>query len=359
MSLSLEAPGSRGVEGSQLVRALRSAARGELSGAVLEEALLQVARAGEVETGDAARLGALLGMLAGAGVTVDQLSGVVRALETLATPFGHLAGPYALDTCGTGGDGLSTFNLSTATALVAAGCGVPVIKHGNRSVSSNCGSADLLEAIGVPVDVTGADSSRRLAESGFAFLFAPRYHAALASIAPLRRALGVPTAINLAAPLANPARVLRQLVGVADGRALEAVRGVLDARPGAVAYVVHGAVDGARRGADELTLSGSNLLLGVGGLPDLEVDGVELGFARAPIEALACSGPREARRILFEVLSGRAGPVLDAVLLNAAFALVVAGFARDPREGIERARDAIESGGARAVVERLTRGGGA
>lgn len=351
----MSAPASLGAD--CLGQALREAVRGELQGESLRAALIETVQAGDQSAERCARFGALLGSLSGAGVTSEQLAGVVEALDELATPFEHSAGPAALDTCGTGGDGLSTFNLSTATALVTASCGVPVIKHGNRAVSSSCGSADLLEEIGVPVDVDSAAAREQLERTGFTFLFAPRYHSALASIGPFRRALGVPTVFNLAAPLANPARVSRQLVGVADGRALEAVRGVLAGKPGTRAYVVHGAIAEDRLGADELTTCGPNRLLGVGGLPDLELDAKELGLPRVPIEALACRNRVEAKRLLGGLLRGEPSALRDALTLNVSAALVVGDRASDFAEGLEQAREALDSGATLRLLDALSPGG--
>lgn len=344
--------------GDPLLVALRALMGGELDGDRLRDALVATIRGGTPEFEASARLCGLLGCLGGAGVSPGQLAGVVEALDELATPFEHSAGAAALDTCGTGGDGLSTFNLSTATALVVASCGVPVIKHGNRAVSSSCGSADLLEEIGLAVDVDQTLARERLERTGFTFLFAPHYHAALAAIGPLRRAMGVPTAINLAAPLANPGGVRRQLIGVADGRALEAVRGVLERRAGTRAYVVHGAVSEDRLGADELTPCGPNRMLGVGGLPDLMLDPRELGLPRAPIEALACGGRGQAKQLLQGLLDGETGPLRDALTLNAGAALVVAERATDFAAGLEQAREALDSGATRRLVEALTQGEG-
>ncbi|WP_419186419.1 anthranilate phosphoribosyltransferase [Rohdeia mirabilis] len=303
--------------------------------------------------GDSERLAALLGVLVGRGVTAGELLGTVEALRALVDPFEHPGLNAAIDTCGTGGDGLRTFNLSTATALLVAACGVPVVKHGNRAVSSNCGSADLLEAVGIAVDVPAQVARERLERTGFTFLFAPRYHTSLAALQGLRRALGVPTVLNLAAPLVNPARIARQLVGVADGRALEAVRGALAAGGARRGYVVHGAIDGTTRGADELTPCGPNVLLGVGGLEDVVLDPRDLGLERCAVDALRCTSVRESVRVLGCLFAGERGPLRDALLLNAAAALVVAEFATGFEDGLARAAETLDAGRAAALLDAL------
>lgn len=352
--------------------ALRVAVNGPVGAEAMEAALCEATGGGTDDAARGARLAALLGILVGRGVHAEELGGLVAGLRRLGRSFEHDS-VAAIDTCGTGGDGLSTFNVSTATALLVASLGVPVIKHGNRAVSSTSGSADLLEGLGIAVDVEPEVARQRLDATGFTFLFAPRYHAPLGALRELRRALGVPTAINLAAPLANPGRVRRQLVGVADARALEAVRGALERGGTERGFVVHAAIDepaagcvdgrvigrahGLASGADELLPCGVNTLLGVGELDDTELDPRELGIERCDVAALSCSTARESVRIVERVFDGERGPARDAVVLNAAAALVVAGVARDFVEGAEHARAGLDRGAARQLVRRLNDGG--
>lgn len=339
-------------ETSMLAAALPKAVSGSLLAAEVRASWLEVLDPASTQDSAQLRLAALLGILAGRGATALELEGTVAALLECALPFEHDA-PAALDTCGTGGDGLSTFNLSTATALVLAAEGVDVIKHGNRAVSSQCGSADLLEALGLDIEASPEQSRRQLEELHFAFLFAPRYHPALAAIGPLRRTLALRTVVNLAAPLANPARVRRQLVGVSDARSLAAVAESMRARGSERAFVVHGP-----EGADELLPCGLNRLLGVGELGDLELDPRELGIARAPLASLSCANAQRACRQLQALFLGEQSPLRDALALNVAAALIVAERARDFRDGLEAARASLDSGRAERRLAQLRAFGG-
>ena len=232
------------------------------------------------ESVDPITLGGLLCSLAQRGETVDEITGAAEALRAAAVPF-EGAGD-AIDTCGTGGDGLDMFNVSTAAAIVACAAGARVVKHGNRSVSSKCGSADLLEAAGVPLELEPSAAREVLDEVGITFLFAPKYHPAMRFAAPVRRALGVRTIFNLLGPLCNPARVRRQLLGVADSRRAAQFAAVLEGLGHERGFVVHGA-----GGADELTLAGTNSLTPIGRTPHVAFDASELGLRRAHNDALA------------------------------------------------------------------------
>jgi anthranilate phosphoribosyltransferase len=286
-------------------------------------------------------LAAVLGALAARGESEEEIAGAVDALRAAMVPFEH-ASPDAIDTCGTGGDGLSTFNLSTAAAVVAAAAGARVIKHGNRAASSRCGSADLLEALGLPLELSPRAARAVLDEVGITFLFAPAYHPALRHAASVRRTLGVRTVFNYLGPLANPGRVRRQLLGVASARHTATIAGVLRRLEHERALVVR-----AHLGADELLLDGGNDVLAVGLASAPSFEPSDVGLPRADARAL-CGGDARANAALFErVLAAEPGPLLDAVLLNAAAALFVADVARDPREGVERAREAVASGAAR------------
>jgi len=294
---------------------------------------------------DDAEVAELLLALARRGETSDEITGAAQAMRAVMLPFEH-AHPQAVDTAGTGGDGLALFNLSTAAALVAAAAGARVVKHGNRASSSRCGSADLLEAAGVRIDVTPQRSRELLDELGICFLFAPAYHPALKRLAPLRRSLGTRTVFNLLGPLCSPGRVRRQLIGVPRPELVSIFAGVLPGLEGEWAYVVHGA-----GGADELTPCGENRICAVGkGVPD-GLDAIASGLARAPLTALRGGETADNLKLLERVLSGANGALQDAVLLNATAALMLSG--REPAaESLARAREALASGAARKLLER-------
>jgi anthranilate phosphoribosyltransferase len=293
-----------------------------------------------------AQIGALLAALAVRGETEDEVVGFARTMRERALP---LRADEAVDTCGTGGDGASTFNISTVASLVVAACGVKVAKHGNRSASGSCGSADVLEALGVKVDPPTATVQRCLDETGWTFLFAPAFHAATRHAVLPRRELGVRTAFNLLGPLTNPARPVAQVVGVPRPELVGFMARCL-ARLGARrALVVHGC------GLDELTLAGETAVAEVvdGQVRERSVTPDEAGLARAPVEAVRGGDARENARLAAEVLEGRPGPRRDVVLLNAAAALVVAGRAEDLRAGAAQAKGAIDDGRARRLLNSI------
>ena len=286
------------------------------------------------EEDDAAFAG-FLAALAQRGETGPEIAGAARALRAAMTPFAADGLGRAVDTCGTGGDGLGTFNVSTAAALVAAGAGVRVVKHGNRAVSSRSGSADVLEALGGRVDVDAEVARRALEESGFTFLFAPRYHPAMKRAARVRRALGVRTVFNLTGPLCNPAGVARQVVGVAAARFVGPVADALERLGAHAAFVVHGA-----EGADELTLSGPQTCRAVASAPAsmtraFATGAAGLGLLPAGVEALEGGDAAQNARIVRRILSGERGPRRDVVALNAAAAIALG------REGVADAADAL------------------
>ena len=255
-----------------------------------------------------------------------------------------------LDTCGTGGDGLGTFNISTATALVVAAAGVPVVKHGNRSVSSRTGSADVLTALGVKIDGDAAHSCRCLNEAGFAFCFAPQFHPALRHVAPLRRRLGVPTIFNCLGPLANPAGAKRQLLGV--GR-LE----LLDLMAGALAQLgtTHALVVCSQDGLDEVSLSAATEVRQVRGseVVALRWTAADFGLKPCKLTDLAADDATESARMVRRVLAGEDHPATRVVIANAAAGLLAAEQVGNLREGVERAAQAITAGRAQDVLERL------
>ncbi len=287
------------------------------------------------------------------GETLAEIVGAARAMRARAVRI-QVASPEAVDTCGTGGDRLGTANISTMAALAAAGAGATVAKHGNRSVTSSCGSADLLEALGVKVDTDPQVVQRCIAETGFGFLFAPRFHPAMKAVASIRKELGVPTIFNLLGPLANPAGVLRQVVGVADSLKMDLYVQAFKALGAIKVLVVRGA-----DGQDEISTTGPTEVLEFNAKADPDkvarytLAPETFGIRRARIQDLAGGSPLENARIAREILDGSAGPVRDAVLLNAAAALYVAQLAGDFDAGLALARQAVDSGKAKRVLEKV------
>lgn len=290
-------------------------------------------------------------LLAVRGETPQEIAGAARAMRRHMTRVEVNASPL-IDNCGTGGDGLHTFNISTAAAFVAAGAGIPVAKHGNRAASSRCGSAEVLDALGVEITLEPGEMGAAVEQVGIGFLFAPLLHGALRHAAGPRRELGVRTVFNLLGPLANPASVRRQVIGVAHRDHLDLMAGALLELGCDHALVVHGA-----GGADELTLAGPNELREVraGEVRALRIDAQELGLAAAPVSALEGGEAPQNAAIIEGVLRGESGPARDVVLLNAAAAIVVAGQARDLREGLQLARRSVDSGAAQAKLDGLRR----
>ena len=298
---------------------------------------------------DPALVGAFLVLLAQRGETADELAGGAEALRSEAVPFPSPAGPL-LDTCGTGGDHRHTFNVSTTVALVAAAAGARVAKHGNRSVSSRCGSADVLEALGAKVELGPRAAARALEATGFCFLFAPRYHPSMRRVAAVRQALGVRTLFNWMGPLANPARTTHQLLGVPEGGRVGSVARVLQALGVRRALVVHGA-----GGLDELSLEAGNEALLVEGERDpvpVRIEASDLGLEAATVEAARGGDAGANAAIIRSVLAGERGPRRDLVLLNAAAALWVAERCASIEEGIRVAAETIDRGDAARTLER-------
>ena len=328
--------------------AIEIAAGGAPLPAPLAEAAMAEVMAG---TASPVQVAALLAMLRVRGESPEELAAFARVMREHAVPVTAPEG--AVDLCGTGADGLHTLNVSTLAAFVVAGAGTPVAKHGNRAVTSRCGSADLVEALGIPLDPGPEAVSRAIADVGFGFMFAPSYHPAMRHAMPIRRELPMRTAFNLLGPLSSPAGVRRQLLGVADPHLLPLVAGAL-ARLGTVrALVVHGA-----DGTDELSLDGPSRAILVEGLEtrELVIDAAELGLEPAPVAALAGGDAQMNAAIAMSVLGGEPGPARDVVVLNAAAALFVAGATETVADGIESASTAIDSGRAADVVTTLARG---
>ncbi|WP_207790023.1 anthranilate phosphoribosyltransferase [Sphingosinicella humi] len=281
------------------------------------------------------------------GETTDELIGAARALRAADEPFERPDYLFA-DTCGTGGDGSGSINVSTAAAFVAAAAGLPVAKHGNRSVTSRCGSADVLEHLGAKLDVPAAVSRRVLDETGVCFLFAPRYHPGLRHAGPVRRALKVRTIMNALGPCVNPAEPPVQLLGVADPRLIEPVALTLAALGVERALVVHGA------GLDEIALHGEThaLRLTGGRLEPMIIVPEEVGLARAPVRTLEGSGPEENAERLKRLLMGQGHAAeADVVALNAGALLMTAGLAESLKAAVDLARETLASG---APYKRLT-----
>jgi anthranilate phosphoribosyltransferase len=297
---------------------------------------------------DPIQTGAFLIALRAKGETVPELVGLARTMRGLATPV-PTAREDLVDTCGTGG-GPSTFNVSTTAALVAAGAGCAIAKHGNRSNTSKCGSADLLEALGVNVELEPEQVGRCIDEIGFGFMFAPRHHAAMAHVIPARKALGVRTIFNFLGPLTNPAGANRQLLGVADRHYQETIAEALVGLGSARALVV-----AAEDGLDELSLASRTRVIEVaaGGTSEWFLEPGQFGLAPAERASVAGGTPEENARVSRSVLAGEPGPHRDLVVLNAAAAIYVGGLAADLEEGVAKAQRALDSGAAASVLEQL------
>jgi anthranilate phosphoribosyltransferase len=293
--------------------------------------------------------GALLVALAVKGETAGELAAAAAALRRHCTPL-NARRDGLLDTCGTGGDGSGTFNISTATAFVVAGAGVPVVKHGNRAISSRSGSADVLAALGVAVSVDPAKARHCLEEAGMAFCLAPHYHPALRHVGAVRRRLGVRTLFNCLGPLANPAGAAYQLLGVGRLEWLDRMAGALAQLGTRRALLVCG-----RDGLDEVSLSAPTLVREVQGgqVRELEWTPADFGLAPCRSEELRASGPEESAAMIRAVLAGAEGGPTRVVLANTAAALLAAGRAADLREGVARAEESITSGRAARVLSTL------
>ncbi len=306
----------------------------ELARATMEQVL-----AGEATPSQIAGLAVALRMK---GETTDEIGGFAEAMRQRVPPL-HAKRSPLLDTCGTGGDNAGTINISTTVAIVVASCGVAVAKHGNRAVSSRTGSADVLESLGVGIDLTPVDAARSLDILGITFLFAPNYHGALRHAVGPRRELGVRTVFNVLGPLTNPAGATRQLLGVYSDTLVRPIAEVLQSLGSERAMVVHG-----RDGMDELTVFAKNHVaeLNDGKITEYEVDPAAYGLAHTDRSGVAGGSASENAARTRAILQGETGPGRDIVVLNTAAALVVAGTTPDLASGIERAKQAIDSGDA-------------
>ena len=298
------------------------------------------------------QMAALLIALRLKGETPDEIAGAASALRKRAhsVEVSDEQRKTLIDTCGTGGDGAQTFNISTTAAFVAAAAGAAVAKHGNRAVSSQCGSADVLGALGVELDLTPAGVAACLAQTGIGFLFAPRHHAAMRHVAPVRKELGLRTLFNLLGPLANPAGARRQLLGVYSSALVPVLAKTLLELGCDRAFVVHG-----EGGLDEISPSGPTRVAEVrdGRVREFEVTPELLGLARVPLEGLRGGDAATNAAILRAVLSGEQGPKRTAVLLNAGASIAAAGLCEEIAEGVQLAARLIDSGAALAKVDAL------
>jgi anthranilate phosphoribosyltransferase len=304
----------------------------------------------EVMSGEAtpAQLGALLAALRIRGETVDEIAGMARVMREKALRV-HYAGPL-IDTCGTGGDGAGTFNVSTAAAFVAAGAGVKVAKHGNRAMSSACGSADVLEALGARIELGPDEVAACIDESNLGFMFAQAFHPAMKHAAPVRRDLGVRTVFNILGPLSNPAGAQAQVLGVPRPELVEMMAAALGRLGSSHVLVVHG-----EDGTDELTLTGPTIVceLREGVTQVYRIRPEDAGLEPAPRAAVRGSTPAENAATMRAVFEGRPGPLRDIVLLNAGAALVVGGAGSSIAEGVALAAKLIDTGEAGRVAERF------
>jgi len=294
------------------------------------------------------RMASFLTALATREATVDEIVGAARAMRAAMHKVAAPAG--AIDLCGTGGDGHGTLNVSTAAAFVVAACGVPVAKHGNRNMSSRTGTADVLEALGVKIDIDAATAERCLRVAGLSFLFAQTYHPAMKHVAPVRKELGFRTIFNLLGPISNPAGVRRQLLGIYSRHWIEPIAHVLAKLGTEKAWIVHGS-----DGLDEMTTTGTThvAVLENGNVTVHEIAPEDAGLPRTTLAALKGGEPVENAAALRALLDGAKGAYRDIVLLNAAAALIVAGNATELTAGVALAADAIDSGRARAALAKL------
>jgi anthranilate phosphoribosyltransferase len=320
-----------------------------LSGGRLSEAQAAAAM-GTIMDGEAtpAQIGALLAAMAVRGETEDEVVGFAQTMRGRAVP---LRGDGAVDTCGTGGDRSGTFNISTVASLVVAACGQKVAKHGNRSASSRCGSADVLEALGVRLDPGPDVVQRCIDELGWGFIFAPAFHAATRHAVGPRKEIGVRTAFNLLGPLTNPARPRAQVVGISRAQDTAFLARCLGRLGIERAWVAHG------DGLDEITLAGETRVSEwrEGAVHEMVITPEDAGLEQAGVESLAGGDAAENAAIARGVLAGETGPRRDVVLLNAAAALVVAGRASDLRTGAGMAAEAVDAGRAARLIEDVAR----
>lgn len=295
------------------------------------------------------QIGAFLTALRMKGETPVEIAAFAQVMRRHAVSVAPVTGKMLVDTCGTGGDGTHTFNISTASALVAAGAGVPVVKHGNRSVSSSCGSADVLAALGVNLAVDPSHQAEIVEQAGIAFLFAPSHHPAMRHVMAARQELGCRTVFNILGPLANPAGAKAQVLGVYSPDLTRPMAEVLKILGLSRAMVVHG------NGLDEITTTGETQICELEGnmIKTYSLNPSAFGIDLASLSDLRGGNPGENARIIREILDGEKGAGRDIVLLNAGAAIYAGGQAQDLHEGIRNAKDSIDSGNARARLDAL------
>ena len=331
----------------------------DLTQAEMEEAMEEIMSGGATP----AQIGSFITALRMKGESVDEIVGAARIMRAKSIKVNlnnhqvnidrdeiNIEEETILDTCGTGGDGTNTFNVSTATAFVAAGAGVRVAKHGNRAVSSQCGSADVLESLGVNLDIDHSDVERCIHEIGIGFLYAPLFHGAMKYAAAPRREIGLRTIFNLLGPLTNPAGATVQILGVYDPDLTEKMAHVLGRLGTKEAFVVCG-----KGTFDEISICGPTRIshLKKKAVDTYDITPEEYGFKKADPEEIRGGNAEENALIIHDILDGEKGPKRDIILLNAASAFVVAGLDGDFKEGIQRAGDSIDSGQAREKLNKL------
>jgi anthranilate phosphoribosyltransferase len=299
-----------------------------------------------------AQIAAFVMALRSKGETADELQGMLAAVldASESVPLDAKFSAHSIDIVGTGGDKSHSVNISTMAAFVVAGAGVPVCKHGNRAASSQCGTADVLEALGIKIDLDGAGVARCVAQAGMGFCFAPKFHPAFRHAGPTRKELGVPTAFNLLGPMANPAQVSYMVVGVGDPGMAHKMAHAISGRGVQRAWVVHG-----HGGLDELSLSGDCTIVEIdhGVVSEFVVNAKDFGLQPADVTAVRGGDPSHNAQVIRDTFSGTRGAVRDIVVFNAAAGLVVAGVASHMADGIERAQASIDSGAANNVVDAL------
>jgi len=319
--------------------------RRNLSGADMREVMRLIM------TGQAtpAQIGGFLVGLRMKGETVEEIAAAAEVMRELATHI-NVSGPHLVDTCGTGGDGVHTFNISTAAAFVVAAAGGKVAKHGNRSVSSKSGSADVLEAAGVSLDLTPEQVARCVSEIGVGFLFAPKFHAAMKHAIGPRREMGVRTVFNLLGPLTNPAGAPNQVIGVFAVQWVEPLAEVLQKLGSKHVLVVH-----AEDGMDEISIGAPTRVaeLKDGRVRTFTIQPEQFGFSRGDVKKLGVASPTESLAIIRDIFDSQSGPARDIVALNAGAAIYVAGLAPSLEAGVKKAAEVIASGAARAKLDAL------
>lgn len=301
-----------------------------------------------------AQISAFVVALRAKGETAEELQGMLSSVMEASSKVDlpNEIASRCIDIVGTGGDKSQSVNVSTMASLVIAGAGVPVCKHGNRAATSQCGTADVLEALGVAIDIEGTGVAQCVVEAGMGFCYAPRFHPAFRHAGPSRREIGIPTAFNLLGPMANPAAVNFMVVGVGDQSVASTMAHVLSTRGVRRAWVVHG-----HSGMDELSLGGPSSVteLQNGVVTNFEIDALSFGLPRAEVDSVRGGTPKHNAQIVREVLAGSRGPIRDIVVFNAAAGLVVAGAAETIPEALELATASIDSGAAQRILDALIR----